>query len=352
VTSLICANPTSTKLPDENGDLPLHLLLRCGEETDPSVVKSLISCNPGVLSRTDSSGNLPLAIAIKSQCTYGVVNVVLVSYPEAARILNADHQNPLVLSFQNHADDRTIISLLNHAPELATAIDVRTGLLPIQIATENEQSSFIINHLLKRDLPIDLKEKVRARLVPHHFSWNHIVSNTEDMYHQVVAELLNSCTQPQVLALSHIEGPDGRTALASATAVCKYEIRVVLRLFNTLEVMHERPAYTNAEKDTQIFYALQFEPPPRVTGNYTVLHKTSKKGGDDDYIEEYDDNTCVSTMSRVSIRSTITSRTQQTVEDRLRHIRSEKGEHVIVKLTSRADIVEKELKVRKDYQQS
>lgn len=100
-----------------------------------------------------------------------------------------------------------ISPLFNSLLQLATTVDKKTGLLPIQVATENEHSHFIVHNLLKRDMPIDMKEKVRAQLVPHHYSWNHIVANTDDLYHQVVTKILQSCTQPQVLALAHVEGP-------------------------------------------------------------------------------------------------------------------------------------------------
>jgi serine/threonine protein kinase len=230
---------------------------------------------------------------------------------------------------------------------LATAVDRKTGLLPIQVATENEHSHFIVHNLLKRDMPVDTKEKVRAQLVPHHYSWNHIVANTEDLYHQVVTKVLQSCTQPQVLALAHVEGPDGKIALAAATPVCKHEIRVMLRLFNTLEVVNQRPAYTNPVSDTQIFYALRYDPPKDSSGQFTVIHED--KGGDNDHIEDWDDTSQVSAVSRNSIRSTLTSRSQQNIEDKLRVIRKEKGQQVIAKLTSRADVVERELKVRKEY---
>jgi serine/threonine protein kinase len=196
-------------------------------------------------------------------------------------------------------------------------------------------------------MPVDTKEKIRAQLVPHHYSWNHIVANTEDLYHQVVTKVLQSCTQPQVLALAHVEGPDGKIALAAATPVCKHEIRVMLRLFNTLEVVNQRPAYTNPVSDTQIFYALRYDPPKDSSGQFTVIHED--KGGDNDYVEDWDDTSVASGVSRNSIRSTLTSRSQQSVEDKLRVIRKEKGQQVIAKLTSRADIVERELKVRKEF---
>jgi len=153
----------------------------------------------------------------------------------------------------------------------------------------------------------------------------------------------------QVLALAHVEGPDGKIALASATPVCKHEMRVMLRLFNTLEVVNQRPAYTNPVSDTQIFYALRYDPPAQHNGTYTILHEEKKDGGDNDYLEDFDDQSQVSGISRSSIRSTLTSRSIQTIEDKLRQIRKEKGQQVIAKLTSRSDIVERELKVRKDF---
>lgn len=348
ITALLAENFASAKRTDENGDLPLHLLLRCGEVVDPVVVKTLLTCFSGAVSRTDMNGDLPLATAIKCQCSSTVTNAILMQFPDAAGVLNGEGHSPLHLAFKHNADDRTIMGLLNHAPEFATQVDKKTGLLPIQVATEHEHSHFIVHTLLKRDMPIDLKEKVRAQLMPHHYSWNYIVANTEDMYHQVVTKVLQSCTQPQVLALAHIEGPDGKIALAAATPVCKHEMRVMLRLFNTLEVVNQRPAYTNPMSDTQIFYALRYDPPPQSNGAFTVLHEEKNDGGDD-YVEEFDDASHVSGMSKASMRSAITSRSHQSIEEKLRHIRREKGQQVIAKLTSRSEVVERELKIRKDY---
>jgi serine/threonine protein kinase/ankyrin repeat protein len=348
ITALLAENFASAKRTDENGDLPLHLLLRCGEVVDPVVVKTLLTCFAGAVSRTDMHGDLPLVTAIKYLCTSAVTNAILMEYPEAAGILNGEGHSPLHLAFIHNADDRTIMGLLNHAPELALQVDKKTGLLPVQVATDNEHSHFIVHNLLKRDLPVDLKEKVRAQLVPHHYSWNHMVSNCEDLYYQVVTKVLQSCTQPQVLALAHIEGPDGKIALACATPVCKHEMRVMLRLFNTLEVVNQRPAYTNPISDTQIFYALRYDPPPNASGAYTVLHEEKNDQGGD-FVEDMDDASLVSGFSKMSVRSTMTTKTQQTIEDKLRKIRKEKGQQVIAKLTSRSEIVERELKVRKDF---
>jgi hypothetical protein len=108
-------------------------------------------------------------------------------------------------------------------------------MLPIQMATEKRHSKEIVYDLLRRDMPIDMKEKSVAKLIPHHHSWTHLVSN--DYYHDVVGKVLLSCSQPQIIALSQIEAKSGEMALETASPLCSYEFRVSFRLFHTLEVV-------------------------------------------------------------------------------------------------------------------
>ena len=353
ITSLLAENFSSAKRTDENGDLPIHLLLRNGEAVEQVTVKTILTCFPSAISRTDKNGDLPLTIAIKSSCNPSVVNYLMIQHPDACKQKDGSGHSNLHLAFEHGADDRSMLGLLNHAPELATLVDKETGLLPIQVATEHEHSHFIVHYLLKQDLPIDIKEKVKASVQAHKYSWNHIVSNTEDAYYPVVSKILQQCTQPQVLALAHVEGPDGRIALSTATPVCKHEMRVMLRLFNTLEVVNQRPAFSNPESDTQIFYALRYDPPKQNNGQWSLIHEDNKKDGD--YLEEWDDASHVSGLSRISARSnqSLSSRTSQvSIQDKMKLIKKEKGQQVIAKLTSRSDVVERELKIRKDHQLS
>ena len=251
------------------------------------------------------------------------------------------------------------------------------------MATENEHSPLVILNLLKLDMPIDLKEKVRAQLLPHHYSWNHVLSSTNDIYHSVISKLLQQCTQPQVLALAHVEGPPsnnqsstinggGQIALASATPVCKHEIRVMLRLFHTLEIVNQRPAYTNILSDTQIFYALRYDPPAHLSNlQFTLLHEDAGEGKMQGGMEDIemdmlsqnqsqsqsqsqlgDDATVQSGVSMKSQRSAISLRSQHSVDEKLRQIHKERGQQVIAKLTSRSDVVERELRIRRDYRLS
>jgi hypothetical protein len=137
---------------------------------------------------------------------------------------------------------------------MVTTRDDHTGKLPIQIATENEHSLFIVYRLLKLDMPIHLKERVQVRLIPHFYSWNHVLLNVGDKYYQVVSKILQQCTQPQVLALAHVEDSRGNIALKAATPISRHEIRVMLRLFNTLELVKQvRPNmfFFSGEMSTQ-----------------------------------------------------------------------------------------------------
>jgi len=231
---------------------------------------------------------------------------------------------------------------------MVTVKDDRTGKLPIQIATENELSLFIVYRLLKQDMPIDLKERIEVRLIPHFYSWNHILLNVGDRYYQVVSKILQQCTQPQVLALAHVEDAEGNIALASATPICRHEIRVMLRLFNTLELVKQRPAFTNGASDTEIFYALRYEPPPEQSDLFSTDYDGKEDDEGKDYTEDWDDD--LSQVSDSSGRAEIMNEEANlSVADKLKLIRNEKGQHVIAKITPRSDIVERELKIRKDF---
>jgi hypothetical protein len=195
-------------------------------------------------------------------------------------------------------------------------------------------------------MPIHLKERVQVRLIPHFYSWNHILLNVDDRYYQVVSKILQQCTQPQVLALAHVEDASGNIALKSATPICRHEVRVMLRLFNTLELVKQRPAFTNGVSDTEIFYALRYEPPPEQSDLFSTDYEKNDNG-DDDRADDWDDS--LSLNSDSSARAKSNKEMNLSVADKLKLIRNEKGRHVIAKITPRSDIVERELKIRKDY---
>ena len=118
ITSLLAENFSSAKRTDENGDLPLHLLLRNGESVDQVTVKTVLTCFAAAASRTDKNGDMPLTLAIKSSCSQSVVNYLMLQYPEACKIKDANGRSNLHLAFEHGADDRVMLGLLNRAPEV------------------------------------------------------------------------------------------------------------------------------------------------------------------------------------------------------------------------------------------
>jgi len=342
VTALLSCNFNSAKRSDANGDLPVHLLLRNGTDVSGAVVQALLDTYPTAATRADMYGDLPLSVALKHECKPEVVKTLLMHNPDAAKVQNGrDGHSPLFLAFQHHANDKTILGLMNHAPDLIVAVDKRTGMLPIEMATRNRHSKTIIYDLLKRDMPIDLKEKSKAKLVSHHYSWNHLVSESKDKYHEVVEKVLQQCTQPQILALAHIENKRGEIPLATATPLCKHEFRVMFRLFQTLEVVDQTPAYENKESGTQIFYALRFTPPKEKPGYFTSLYQDDKSQFN--LVEKWDNSPVAEDEEAVPDLDAMD------VAQKLEFIKNEKGSKVIAKLTSRSDIIDAELSRRKDY---
>ena len=122
ITAFLAENFASAKKTDENGDLPLHLLLRCGKSVDQVVVKTLLTCFSAAVTRTDMYGMLPLHIALKSDCKASVINTILVQNPETASVIGPDGHSCLHLAFKHNADDRTILGILNHASEVSYSL--------------------------------------------------------------------------------------------------------------------------------------------------------------------------------------------------------------------------------------
>lgn len=120
ITALLSSNFNSTKKSDANGDLPVHLLLRNGDQVSGAVAQALLDIYPTAATRADMYGDLPLSVALKYKCKPEVVKVLLMHNPEAAKVQNGrDGHSPLFLAFQNHASDKTILSLMNHAPDVS-----------------------------------------------------------------------------------------------------------------------------------------------------------------------------------------------------------------------------------------
>lgn len=127
ITALLSSNFNSTKKSDANGDLPIHLLLRNGTQVSGAVVQAILDTYPTAATRADMYGDLPLSVALKHKCKPEVVKTLLMHNPDAAKVQNGrDGHSPLFLAFQNHADDKTILGLMNHAPDVSSYATSRT----------------------------------------------------------------------------------------------------------------------------------------------------------------------------------------------------------------------------------
>lgn len=123
ITALLSNNFNSAKKCDANGDLPIHLLLRNGTHVSGAVVQALLDTYPTAAMRADMYCDLPLSVALKQGCKPEVVKTLLMHNPDAAKVQNGrDGHSPLFLAFQHHADDKTILGLMNHAPDVSFPI--------------------------------------------------------------------------------------------------------------------------------------------------------------------------------------------------------------------------------------
>jgi ankyrin repeat protein len=106
---------------DEFGELPLHLLLRCGAEVDVVAVKSLLTCHLKAIGARDKSGDIPLHIALKHKCKPAVIESLLAHFPGSSVVLDGDSHSPLYLALSHAAEDETSVLLISYAPQVSTS---------------------------------------------------------------------------------------------------------------------------------------------------------------------------------------------------------------------------------------
>jgi ankyrin repeat protein len=106
---------------DEFGELPLHLLLRCGAEVDVVAVKSLLTCHLKAIGARDKSGDIPLHIALKHKCKPAVIESLLAHFPGSSVVLDGDSHSPLFLALSYAAEDETSVLLISYAPQVSTS---------------------------------------------------------------------------------------------------------------------------------------------------------------------------------------------------------------------------------------
>ena len=137
IKEFLAENFCSAKKTYENRDLPLHLLLRCGNKFDQVDMKNLLTCFALAVSIKDMHGYLPFALELNNKCKNTVIYILLIQYPEAAKALSVDVNHIIYLAFKQGAKDRTILVILNNAPKMSTTVEKHSSFLPIHLAIQN-----------------------------------------------------------------------------------------------------------------------------------------------------------------------------------------------------------------------
>jgi len=127
-----------------------------------------------------------------------------------------------------------------------------------------------------------------------------------------------------------------------------------MRLFNTLEVTDPNPAYSDPVSETQILFALKF--PQRCANeseemaDVKLLNDDNSSGVLSEYLENLDADDSIGSVE--SQRSSLTEWSLRSIQEKIDDMRNEKGMQVVVKFTTRRDIMEREMNVRKLYRLS
>lgn len=313
VDVLLSKSASSAKMKDFRGNLPIHLLLKHGGLVESGSVKALVSAYSLSLKKKDPTGDIPLIIALKQGVKSNIIEYLFYCQPETAGEQSGDGRSPLTIAIENCIDETTILKILEQSPAFATTVDDKTGLLPIEIATNQHRSPQLIHFLLLKDLPIDLSDRrsdaSASYCSSYQLSWEHVVSN--DRYSEVVSNILQSCTHAQKIALANISCRSSEKPLLDVAAPkCKRALLVGMRLFGIIELTDIAPAF--ATDRTSIYYGLKYPEAPAEGVNVIFEGKGGAKS--------------------TELSGTATA--------------------VIVKLTPYRKLMEKELSLRRDYQLS
>eukprot|EP00587_Corethron_hystrix_P001456 CAMPEP_0113319642 /NCGR_PEP_ID=MMETSP0010_2-20120614/13761_1 /TAXON_ID=216773 ORGANISM="Corethron hystrix, Strain 308" /NCGR_SAMPLE_ID=MMETSP0010_2 /ASSEMBLY_ACC=CAM_ASM_000155 /LENGTH=1280 /DNA_ID=CAMNT_0000177249 /DNA_START=110 /DNA_END=3953 /DNA_ORIENTATION=+ /assembly_acc=CAM_ASM_000155 len=275
---------------NNNDDLPLHLAASCASDSEESVQLLLdayadaihIQNNRGQIplhlvssnerssfasfhaildvhkkSRADApvldkNGDSPLTNAIKSRVPHDFVKAFHDSQRNFVRIFlqpDGRGQLPLHLALQLQGVDPRIVATIIEAAPFTASVPTTSGQMPIQLATRNNMTAEVVKSLLLTDMPLDLGMKdfvgfKNSDLKQHSHSFWHVVVECDDVYTEVVKDVIKLATQPQVIALARSFGPDGKTRLAQAASMEVIGIlRNALRLYERYELLSTKPPF-------------------------------------------------------------------------------------------------------------
>lgn len=143
VQLILRKNHRQASLEDSDGHLPLHLALT--HSHDISLIQELMTLSPSSVRSRDMWGRFPLAIACCSNATVGIVEILLLAYPEAVGDKNVLQNDSMALHYaaaRGTVDSSVVDSLLRLHPAAAATPD-RLGDLALHQAAMNGAKSSI-----------------------------------------------------------------------------------------------------------------------------------------------------------------------------------------------------------------
>lgn len=178
------AYPDVCMVPNNNGELALHLAARSGH---PIIIETISHVNPAAinlqtsislstplhvlvsrqfnramqneaiqlllsseaLEARDSFGNTPLHIAIKSILEPTEIDCLFLPFPEAARIPDNEGRLPLHSAIQNEYPEEQLMSLLEAFPDAAKHTCGEDNLLPLHLAMKHRSGSTFTSSLIE-----------------------------------------------------------------------------------------------------------------------------------------------------------------------------------------------------------
>lgn len=311
VSTILALFPTALSIPDNDGNLPLHLaaayltgelgaevVYLLLEEADkqgnelrfPKSVKSLSDFDDKmtsinfeeiededeqtVLSAKNNLGWNAVVTAIYRAAGYQILDELL-ARPGAEIVAYSQNDNGETILHQSmlleFCDPSSIISILKSFPDLVTFKD-KNGALPIEIACLRELPTEIIFAITLIDLPIDPDDDSCDPREGFGGSWWYLCCDCDDSYYHIVREVLEICSEyNKKRALCFWKNKNEKRLISMATKRVKNVLLQSLRFNGRYEFIGQAIQTADGVKT---FEALDFgtESEPREEGHQVKIH--------------------------------------------------------------------------------
>jgi len=130
ILKLYPKSPVTVK--DADGTLPLHIALRTDASLD--IIQMIFEAYPEAVQETDFYGDLPLHIALKIGAHPNIVLMLCERYPEATKVQNKSEDSPLHISLDKRSSSDVINYLFEKYSEAVQIKNFNNGDLPLHLA--------------------------------------------------------------------------------------------------------------------------------------------------------------------------------------------------------------------------